>query len=282
MGRTTLITLLCLALVGCTASPGRFAECKDAELLLLPHHLVVEEYINDMYEAVGRPQKLVIVSPDHFSQGKQNISPAAPMEHGATVHETLAAEYWPKATVESWMIKVNTPVEELEAFASKLFKEDALILFSVDFSHYLPGTLARVHDLRTREILETADIGSVLNVEVDSPPTLYVMLKLLELRGEAIQILLNTNPSWDVQIETAENTTHMFGCNAESEVRSRQLHTAAYFAKPHQWYLGKSMEDRALYGYDEVHFNQGGSDYATVTYTNGGTESVAIHLYEGL
>lgn len=270
MGRNIKIGILAVSLFisGCTRVESDFAPCADSNVVLMPHHLIVERYINEMYGALARaqrPSKIIIISPDHFSTGDDGISTPDEHEHGFTIHRDLVSHYFDKLPVDGYMIRLDASEEDLIALAEKIAKENALIIFSIDFSHYLDGKIARIHDLMSRDVIESRTVADAQKLEVDSPKAVEVMLRTLELLDEKIVVYKNTNPALDAGIETFENTTHLFACSETGAPPPRLFKTSMYFAHSRDWYLGKTEEDRYLYGYDEMFFNQGGVDTTKVS-----------------
>lgn len=245
--------------------------------MLLPHHLLVKDHIEAMYGSLAQQdwQHVVIVSPDHFYYGETTISTPDEREHGFTIHRDYVAEHFPDATVEAYRLQNEALESEVTAFIQTLLDIEAaqapgttLFIFSIDFSHYLPGQIAHVHDLRSMDILQARDVEAARSVEVDSPVAVEVLLRLLVAKDAVLTNMLNTNPSYDIGQESFENTTHVFACSRGlglDEPPTRGLTVEMFFAHPEAWYLGRTEEDRYLYGYDETHFDQGGSDHAVIT-----------------
>lgn len=289
MGRK-LVLAFALLFAGCTSHVERlsdeslFPACGNPqslgnEIVLLPHHLLVENYIVEMYESLAEIswEHVVIVSPDHFGSGTTAISPADEGEHGFTIHRDYVKQFFPSASVEGYMLKTTATSEEVDRFLTTLLEseqENTLTIFTIDFSHYLPGEIAYVHDLRSIDVLTARDLSAVRTLEVDSPPTAELLVKMLLAKSAVLTNILNTNPSKDIGVETFENTTHIFACSSSlgSEPPPvRKLSVDMFFAHPREWYLGRTMEDRYLYGYDEVHFDQGGTDRAVIEVLSEGT-----------
>lgn len=243
-------------------------------VVLLPHHDLVETYIEEVYTALPTEtwEQVIIVSPDHFHTGPTHISPPAETEHGFTLHRDYVEHYLPDTRVKGFMLQNETTEAETDAFVEELLNEELLSLdsgptlyiFSIDFSHYLPGQIAYVHDLRSQDVLRSRSVEDARSLEVDSPVAVEVLLKLLEEKNEVLEIVKYTNPSKDIGVETFENTTHIFACSrgefpSESDPSSphftRALSIQMFFAHPEEWYEGRTVEDRYLYGYDEVFFS---------------------------
>ncbi len=262
MGRNIAISALALFLLSCNTASSEFAACASSDIVLMPHHLIVQPYIDEMYEVLTaqRPSKIIIISPDHFYSGSAAISASEEIEHGFTIHRNLALQYFGKLPIEGIMIRINAKENDLIELAEQLSKENALFIFSIDFSHYLDGKIARIHDLMSRDVIESRSIDDAKNLEVDSPGSVEVMLRLLALLDEKMVVYKNTNPSIDAGVESFTNTTHLFACSSSGTPPARQVHTTMYFEHPREWYLGKTEEDRYLYGYDETVFNTGEQD----------------------
>ena len=300
MGRN-LVLSLCLALLCACTTPveelsptegsSLFPACgNSAELgngiVLLPHHLLVKDYIEAMYTSLSSQdwQHVVIVSPDHFHAGTDPISTPPETEHGFTVHRDLVEEFFPSATLDAFMLQNETSEEEVMDFVQSLQdREDTLFIFSIDFSHYLPGGIAYVHDLRTMDILSARDVAVARSVEVDSPVAVEVLLRLLVAKNAVLTNMKNTNPSKDIGVDTFENTTHVFACSTQlvGAAPTRELTVDMFFAHPRDWYLGLTAEDRYLCGIDTTHFDQGGTDHAVVTNSaKGSTTEFTLDYFE--
>jgi len=83
---------------------------------------------------------------------------------------------------------------------------------SVDFSHYLPATLADVHDAYTLTNLQNLDSSSIQLSEVDSPQSLYFLIKYTLLKNaKSWHLFAHTNSGFLVNNPDIETTTHVFG-----------------------------------------------------------------------
>lgn len=285
MGRRFALALLCVFFAGCVspAEENAFSACENSSLVLLPHHLLVEPLMRDVYESIQNqtPEKIIVVSPNHFHEGDAPVAKATATEHGFAVHEDLIREYFEEEIpVEGWMINVGSSSEELTQFAKTLETENSLVIFSVDFSHYLPGEIAYVHDALSADVIASRSIEDAKNLEVDSPESVEVMLRLAEALNLKMEVLRNTNPSLETNYETFENTTHIFACSTEGVPPPRQLQTSMYFKENREFYEGKTAEDRYLYGYDEVFFESGEShDKAIIEHVDGRYEELSFDYF---
>lgn len=223
----SIFFLSCTSTVNTTndSTQNVFAACKDSKIILLPHHLLVENYIRDMYEVLDEPETVIIISPDHFYQGADPISQPVETEHGFAIHRDFIEEYF-NVPVSGFMIRPGTQKEKLDEFlrnklssylaadiSDKNSGDETLFVFSVDFSHELNGEDSKAHDVESIKIIEARATNEALNINADSPESIYLMLSLAEARAEQIKVLKYTNPALDAEINTTNNTTHIFACS---------------------------------------------------------------------
>lgn len=307
MGRNIVLILALCLLCACTGPSSSeegisqhadlFPGCGNTSelgngIVLMPHHLVVQDYIEAMYASLSNTSwdHVVIVSPDHFHSGPTHISPSVETEHGFTIHRDYVNQYFPEATVEGYMIQTETSeaevldfVQKLETIEAQNAPEATLFLFSIDFSHYLPGGIAHVHDLFSMDVLSGRAIDDARSLEVDSPIAVEILLRLLTDKNEVLTNMRNTNPSYDIGVDRFENTTHVFACSTglQGQAPARELTVQMFFAHPRDWYLGLTEEDRYLYGTDESLFDQGGTDRAViVNHAKGETTEFTFDYFE--
>ena len=269
--------------------------------------------------AVANPEieNVVVISPNHFETGTANIqtdtrqfqtadgklTPSRQLvqqllisglgkienstfekEHGITMQAEYIKRFFPESKFLPIVLKANTTPAEVDALVlwltNNLPTENTLVLGSIDFSHYLPGQVAYVHDLLAVDIIEARSIDEAKKIEADSPASIEVLLRLAKLKSLNIEVLRNTNPSLDADVETFENTTHLFACSSDVTARERQLKTSMFFVHPREWYLGKTREDRYLFGYDETYFDQElAKDTAVITYSTGEEEFIEFDYF---
>lgn len=165
------------------------------------------------------------------------------LEHGITVPWALLKEHWPEATLLPITIKPGTSQAELDRLIQALEQEDlqrTVVVGSIDFSHLTPESIAAENDAATVTWLtaipedsttwhaaleQLAHPESLVKVEgavaMDSPETLYVVLKLMEARGfTAFTLWQRTSSAALTGIEDPlQNTSHLFGWFAEEESR---------------------------------------------------------------
>jgi AmmeMemoRadiSam system protein B len=156
--------------------------------IILPHHLLVKNYMEDFYKLVGenRPDitRVILVAPNHFLYGfhyiqstdqeftKKNSSPLDQdfienlsqktalgiepkdfeKEHGIMAELPFIYEHFPKAKIVPIILKSNIPQDRLDSLINEINKADlthTLIIASIDFSHYESEEISVENDNRT-------------------------------------------------------------------------------------------------------------------------------------
>jgi AmmeMemoRadiSam system protein B len=185
---------------------------------LVPHHLVADEIIKEVFIALqGQSfKRVILVAPNHFESGSSYIQassrdwetlfgkvkgedffPKLPRaseeallsEHGVFGLMPYIAKYLPDAKVLSVIVRYRTPDKELEELARSLaefVKDGGVVVTTVDFSHYLPLPVAEKRDeLTKRLLLELSEkpLYTLNNDYLDSPGALALMMKLCKKVG---------------------------------------------------------------------------------------------------
>ncbi len=181
-----------------------------SRVFIVPHHLVAAREIASLVSVVPEPSRVYLISPDHFSRGRsaftstdrgflsfagstpndpeqiRQLETALPAslrndatliekEHGVTGLIPYMKHAWPNAAVIPVTVRLDTKDADRVALANvlvKLLKEDprAIIVGSVDFSHYLPAEVADFHDELAEDVIRSLSFEQADRVEIDSPP----------------------------------------------------------------------------------------------------------------
>jgi len=211
--------------------------------IVLPHHLLVEHFIDEFYKEVSINRsdikEIILISPNHFFYGFDYIQrdpKNLKKEHGIMNELPFIKKYFPKAKVTPYTIKPGTPQNKLDLLIDNISKQKldhSLIVASIDFSHYESEVISENNDAKTVIFLQKLNtlpkeenifktlktlsispkVASNESVAIDSPETLYVLVKLMDLqnsdifhlwkRTSTIGILPHTKPK--------DNTSHIFG-----------------------------------------------------------------------
>lgn len=153
------------------------------------------------------------------------------LKNDHTVYNPLSdlKTYFPDATVYPILIGQKIPFSGLNSLLSKINSVcgfDCLLVASVDFSHYLPATLAEVHDAYTINNLQNLNTQNIQNAEVDSPQSLYLLAKFSILKNaQKWHLFAHTNSGFLSRNPDFETTTHVFGFYSRGFLSKSDVHT---------------------------------------------------------
>jgi len=184
--------------------------------LIVPHHLLAKDIIASTYTYAsnGQYKNIVVLSPDHFSAGKTEVSTTDRdfatvfglvssdktlaqklkalsfvsegdffyREHGLGAQLPFIKYYFPQAKITAITFKPTTSQDKLDQII-KVLKDnlppDSLIIQSTDFSHYLTPTEADLKDVETINAIKSNDVLNLKQPEnIDSRAALYIQSRL--------------------------------------------------------------------------------------------------------
>ncbi len=197
-------------------SPIKQSQIKPATVkiagLIVPHHLLAKDVMANTYAyaAKGQYKNIVILSTDHFSAGKTEVSTTERdfgtvfglvssdktithklkslsfvsegnffyREHGLGAQLPFIKYYFPQAKVVAITFKPTTSQDKLDQVI-KMLKDNlppnSLIIQSTDFSHYLTPTEADLKDVETISAINNNDVLKLRQPEnIDSRAALYI------------------------------------------------------------------------------------------------------------
>lgn len=245
---------------------------------IIPHHLFVKEKIAAWFMGLKNTdyKTVILIGPNHYEAGKSDIiisrakwntpygeilpdlelSKKILSNKSITVEEDLFTNEHsisglvpfiknslPKAKILPIIIKLNTSKEDLDFLANQLAnntdKEKTLILASVDFSHYQPSLVADFHDDLSKSVIENFDFNRIHNLEIDSPASIYTVLKYLENTGsQKSDLVFHTNSSSLLGTPEQVGTSHFLYYFAKGKANSQPAINMLFF--------GDLMLDRAV------------------------------------
>lgn len=223
--------------------------------MILPHHILVSELIHEsmFYAHNYNYKKVIVIGPNHEEIGAHTVSipelnSSYEMPDGSLLHvnsdlqksvlmnsfvgvreEIFSKEHSVGAimpflkhhlgdvTALPILLKYAVNDRDLNHLLKFLLKQgqETLIIFSIDFSHYLTEELANQHDSATLSLIEQLDYQKILQLtsdNLDSPTALVLALKLQErLNLERMQ-LYHHNSNEYLSTPTAQTTSY-FGFN---------------------------------------------------------------------
>ncbi|MDP2274896.1 MAG: AmmeMemoRadiSam system protein B [Archangium sp.] len=230
---------------------GIFTHAERIELparpvaVVAPHHLIDASELAGFWSELAKqkPSVVVVIGPDHHAHGAgvtvgQGVtydtvygplrtdaglaralrSPrrdaAFVGEHALHVHAPFIRRLLPEARFVPVMFQWAVPRAELEALARRLdqlLPPDALVVASVDFSHYQPAPWATFHDESSFSTVSGFDLDALFLREVDSPESLFVAMRFAQLRGAAKATrLLHTNSQRRRSVLITDSTSHQY------------------------------------------------------------------------
>ncbi len=225
------------------AEPLSFAARPVA--VVAPHHLIDAIELATFWTALApqHPSVVVVLGPDHYAHGAgitvghavtyetvygelrtdaaladELHEPARDAafvgEHSLHVHASYIRKLLPNARFVPVMLQWATPRAELEALAKRLdalLPADALVVASVDFSHYQPAPWATFHDESSFSTVSGFDLDGLFRREVDSPESLFVAMRFAQLRGaQTATRLFHTNSQRRRSVFVKDSTSHQY------------------------------------------------------------------------
>lgn len=209
--------------------------------VVAPHHLTDATELAGFWTALAAnaPSVVVVIAPDHYAKGvgitagheliydtvygslRTSFAVAAGRrdsafvgEHSVHVHAPYIRRLLPNARFAPVIIQWAVPRAELEALAQRLhatLPADALVVASVDFSHYQPVPWATFHDEASFSTVSAFDLDALFLREVDSPESLYVAMRFAQLRGASKATrILHTNSQRRRSVLITDSTSHQY------------------------------------------------------------------------
>ncbi len=219
---------------------------------IVPHHLLPSFIIADIFARIAHqsPQTIILIGPHHRGNGASHILTSAcawetpfgdVLPDTATVEELVArvpcvaydkdamdiehamggmmpfiAYFMPDIQVIPIAIDGKATDDEMTQLytylAQKTKNDDAVVVASVDFSHYLSSQDAEKHDRETLYAMTDRDYGTILSYDdahIDSPKSISILLSLMEhLHADDMHILHNTNSGRLIKNPYAQTTSY--------------------------------------------------------------------------
>lgn len=223
-------------------------------VLIVPHHLTAAVTIAAGIRVIKqeKPRSILLLSPDHFNacpsllctanvrfesplgatNGDDHIRErmiASPLvtehsalfrrEHGISAVIPFLTHTLPKARITPLAIAIRPDWkahrEEILALLEEALHQDATLIVSTDFSHYLPLREADDADEKTAKTLFAKDFDGIAALDnpsqSDCPACLWLAAKLAEQRNAYNpSVLLHTNSARLLKEERAPSTTSHF------------------------------------------------------------------------
>ena len=186
---------------------------------IVPHHLLAGAIDASFFQTISvqNPSVIVVIGPNHFGRGQgeiisternwktpfgevetnQDIVRILTKEKIVTINEDVMKEehstytiipfirYSLKhSTVVPLIVQPNASTSTMDHLVDTLAKNlppDAVVVGSIDFSHYKTLTLANQNDEKTIQAIHDFSYDTIPTLDVDSPQSIYAILKLMEI-----------------------------------------------------------------------------------------------------
>ena len=213
---------------------------------IIPHHLLAADLIAEFFHNLSNKNydAIVLIGPNHYNTGSKKIITSAnnwqtpygilinneylfnalsyqpevgvdedvmSYEHSIASEVSFIKKIFPNTTILPLILKSSTIASEADFLADKIYQlskqKNILVLASVDFSHYQTSAVAQEHDQASLDAIIGKQFDLVYELDIDSPPTIYTLLKYSELSGSSFQILNNSNSALLAGDENIATTT---------------------------------------------------------------------------
>lgn len=134
-------------------------------------------------------------------------------EFGITNLLLFIKKYLPQTKIVPILIPESITQEEVIKFVqtiNQLSNEQAIIIASVDFSHYLSAGAAVFHDTKSIRVLLNFEESEFENIEVDSWQSLYAVRLFAKIRGSEKPVIIAHKNSVDFLPCDFNSTTSYF------------------------------------------------------------------------
>lgn len=267
----------------------------SAKSAIVAHHLLVADKVAEVFEAIGSKdvQTVILLSPNHFSQGKEEaqvgavgfttpygmVAPDVEMiqklldgyiplslenetlqgEHGISTLTPFIKRSFPNAKLVPIILHESMPSEEAIRFGQVIAETvDArtIVIASIDMSHNLPLDYQLFHDGVTKAVIA----GGVrhaegVDLEIDANAVLRTLLSYnRKERTEAFTLTHHDSSLNMGKTELAiDNTSHILGYFLEGLPDTRGISSALV---TNDQLLLKEFDDQPFYERDRRAFGQ--------------------------
>lgn len=274
--------------------------------VIVPHHNIVASNRTNFLQIVSllRPytRKIILISPDHFSVNQRQISytdtdwnlsngnivydhrfdstgliannQLLKNDHGIYNIMPDIKKFFPKATVVPILVGQKLSQIELTSLYQKInnyCRWDCLFIASIDFSHYLPASMANVHDTFTLDALRSNNLDRIFSSEVDSPQSLYLVSRFGQERGGRFTLFDHTNSGYLLNNPDIETTTHIFGTFNKKFFSLNFPIIKTQLSLPYPIDQSKNLNSlgiRFFYGFDNLNVNSTLPNFAIISSTS--------------
>jgi len=222
----------------------------NIQAIIVPHHLLASEYTAQLIKkSSGKEIKtVVIIGPNHNNIGINKIATVKAKwqtaygylktnndlvdklskhlktnndlevfqnEHSIGAITPFVKYYLKEAEILPIALNSYNNLKDVEEISNWLYEnlnKNSLIIFSLDFSHYLPKQEADRHDEITRDLIKKRNVKKIIKLSntknVDSPASLAISMFLANKKDLKTKIIFHGNSFDFLNIKPIETTSY--------------------------------------------------------------------------
>ncbi len=221
----------------------------NIQAIMVPQHLVASSLMAQaIKQAAGREIETVfIIGPNHFNVGTADIATARAVwktdlgdvesdtklvnkfitdlnllsgpeifsnEHAVGALVPFVKYYLPQARIVPIVFRSYADLGDVDQVVNWLadnLPKKSLVIYSIDFSHYLPREQADEMDKLTREYIINNDLDQIIKLgddNLDSPASLATALSLAQKKNWHLEIVANKNSDDFTKVKSKQTTSY--------------------------------------------------------------------------
>ncbi|OGH86762.1 MAG: AmmeMemoRadiSam system protein B [Candidatus Magasanikbacteria bacterium RIFOXYC12_FULL_33_11] len=283
---------------------------------IVPHHLLAGYLDSSFFENLKEqnPSTIVVFGPNHFYKGYGKIisseydwhTPYGDLstnrgivanlktkglvsieedvindEHSIYGILPFVKKSLPDSKVLPFIFKGDIGEEKMDEFINNLIEilpSDTVFVSSIDFSHYQTWNVSNFHDELSIDVIKSFDFASLEKLEIDSVPSLYTLMKIMEkYKTQKVVLEKHDNSAQIVGDKSADNITSYYspyfskGEKTEKSLTSFLMFGNKELSVEELNILKKNLsgnEDRFLYGFDFLLPEEEASEEIADVYSN--------------
>lgn len=215
---------------------------------IIPHHLFVKEHLASWFDNLDDDyETVIIIGPNHFNRGTSNFITASldwstpygilnidqellakiknsleitidnqtmQNEHSITGLVPFIKKSLPQAILIPIIVKEKIAFQDLDLLVEVLQKikqqKKILMIASVDFSHEQNLAISNEQDKESAQIISNYDYENLLIAKLDSPSSIYTIMKYSQNIEAQPYFVGHTNTSKLLGQPEAPGTSHLF------------------------------------------------------------------------
>ncbi len=213
---------------------------KPPKALIIPHHLIaldsIEVALASLQSEIASPSAIILITPNHYETGSSTITTTPNAfqfltnlhlldpsinqeilrnEHAVNDTVPLLDQHFPHTPVIPLVLSTRLSqdqITQLLPILQSALSHRAIIIGSIDFSHYLSLSEADKHDEITYQLILKRDYDQIRvlgNDHLDAPQVLELVLKTMDQVGAmGVEKLSHTNSGRIANNPLAPTTSH--------------------------------------------------------------------------